>query len=187
MDSARHRRAEADAVIGAGHIVVHRFRDRYDFQSFLVEANAITQGVIAANRDEKIDAQPFQILQHFGSEIVFVGGIFVFEMRWNTGFLDAGRVGSGAMEKGATRTSGAIDNFFREELIVVAVVVILLANNVDQSCPATANPDYLITLANGTYGDGTYRRIEAWDVTSAGQNADHPFARVDTGHDCRFA
>ena len=63
LDGAGDAGAEADAVIGAGHIIVHRLGDGDDFEAFLVQAHAIAQGIIAADGDQVIDAQEIQVLQ----------------------------------------------------------------------------------------------------------------------------
>src|SRR5579872_1708567 len=54
LNGASDRSAETDTVVGSGHIVVHGLRDRDYLHALLVQANAVAQRVIAADRDEEI-------------------------------------------------------------------------------------------------------------------------------------
>jgi len=60
-----------------------------------VEANAVAEGVVAADGDERVDAEPGEILEDFRSEVVLFGGEFVLEMRGDVGFGDAAGIGAG--------------------------------------------------------------------------------------------
>jgi len=85
LDGARDARAEADTVVGAGDVIVHGLGNANDLEAFLVEANAVAEGVVAADGDKRVDAEPGEILEDFGSEVVLFGGEFVLEMprgRW---------------------------------------------------------------------------------------------------------
>ncbi len=72
LDGAGDAGAEADAVIGAGHIVIHRLGDGDDLDALLVQAHAVAQRIIAADGDQVIDAQEIQVLEHLGGQIVVV-------------------------------------------------------------------------------------------------------------------
>src|SRR5439155_26879945 len=119
--------------------------------------------------------------------VVSFGGVFILEMRRHAGFFHTRRIGSRAVQECASRSPGPIDYLFVEKLVVPAVVVILLAHNVDQACPPAPNSDYLIAFAHGPYGDGAYCRIQPRHIAPAGQNSNHPFARVNTRHESRSA
>ena len=73
LDGAGDAGAESDAVVGSRDVVVHGLRNCHDFHAFLVQAHAVAQGVIAADRDQVLDAEPLQVLQNFGRQIVLVG------------------------------------------------------------------------------------------------------------------
>ncbi len=81
LDGAGDARAEADAVIGARDIVVHRLGDGDDLDAFLIEADAVAKCVVAADRDEVFDAKPLEILDDFRREVVLLGGVAGLEMR----------------------------------------------------------------------------------------------------------
>ena len=81
LDGARDAGAEADAVVGAGHVVVHRLGNGDDLDAFLVQAHAVAERVVAADRDEVVDAQPFEVLQHLRRQVVALGVVLVLQVR----------------------------------------------------------------------------------------------------------
>src|SRR5712692_9302416 len=187
LNGAGDAGAEADAVVGAGDVVVHGLGNADDFEAFFVEANAIAERVVAADGDESIDAKPGEILEDFGSEVVLLGGEFVLEMRGDAGFADAARIGAGRMEKGAAGAAGAIDDLFVEKEEIVGIVVILFANHVDEAGPAVANADDLVTFADGAESDATNGGVETGNVAASGEDADDALLGVDVCHDSRIA
>src|SRR5438105_15884760 len=52
LDRARNAGAEADAVIGAVYVVVHRFRNSDDVTTLVVQPFAVAQGVVTADQTE---------------------------------------------------------------------------------------------------------------------------------------
>ena len=153
LNGARDASAEADAVVCAGDVVVHGLGNADDFEACFVEADAIAQRVVAADGDESVDAEPGKILEDFRGEIVFLASEFVLKMRRNAGLGDAARIGARRMEKSAAGAAGAIDGLFVEEEEMVGVVIILLADHIDESGPAMANADDLIAFAQGAKSD----------------------------------
>ena len=87
LDGAGDAGAEADAVIGARHIVVHGLGDCDDLDALAVQPHAVAQGVVAADGDQVIDAQPVQVLQDFGRQIVDVLFIGILQMRGHASFF----------------------------------------------------------------------------------------------------
>ena len=81
LDRARHTGAEADAVVGAGHVVVHRLRDRNHRHPVLMEVSAIAQGVVAADRDQVVDAEKVEVLDDVLGDVVDVVRVLFCEMR----------------------------------------------------------------------------------------------------------
>jgi hypothetical protein len=139
------------------------------------QAESIAKCVIAADRDERVDAEPGEIFENFGSEIVPVGGEFAREVGGEVGLADAARIGAGRMEEGAAGMASAIGDCFVDDEKIVGVVVVLFANHVDEAGPATADADDLIAFSNGTKGDAADRGIEAGNVTATCEYADDPF------------
>ena len=86
------------------------------------------------------------------------------------------------MEKGSAGAAGAIDDVFGEELKIIGVVVIFVANDVDQAAPAMAEADDLVAFAKSTVSDAANCRIEAGDIAASGKNADDAFLGPAVSH-----
>src|SRR5215469_8097588 len=65
-----NRGRESNAVLGVADIVVHRLRHREYFHPLAIELRGIAQRVIAANRDQVVESERFDILQYRRSHIV---------------------------------------------------------------------------------------------------------------------
>ncbi len=76
----------------------------------------------------------------------------------NGGFLDLAGIGARGVQEGAAGAAGTIDDLFGEGLKVVAIVVVLFADDVDQTCPSAPQADHLVTLAQRPDGDRADRR-----------------------------
>src|SRR6266436_249091 len=175
--------AEADAVVGAGNIIVHGLGNADDFEAFFVEANAVAKRVVSADGDESVDAQPSEIFEDFRGEVVFLSGEFVFQMRGDAGLGDAAGIGPGRVEESATGAVGAIDRLFVKEEKIVRVVVILLADHIHKAGPAMTNADNLVAFANSAKGDAADGGIQAGNVAASGEDADDAFLSVDVCHE----
>src|SRR5436309_1641395 len=79
------------------------------------------------------------------------------------------------MEKRAAGASRAIDDLFRQDLKVVAVVSLLIAQDTDRAEPAAADSDNVIAFAQGANGDRADRGIEPRHIPAAGENTNHAF------------
>src|SRR6266478_6346506 len=179
--------AEADAVVGAGNIIVHGLGNADDFEAFFVEANAVAKRVVSADGDESVDAQPSEIFEDFRGEVVFLSGEFVFQMRGDAGLGDAAGIGAGGMQKSPAGASGTINGLIVEEEEIVGIVVILLTDNIHESGPAVANADDLMAFAQCAKRDATDGGVETGNVAASGEDADHAFLVVDVCHDSRLA
>src|SRR6266513_779271 len=70
LDRARHTGAEADAVIGAVDVVVHRLRNRDNTDAFVVESFAVAQRVVTTDRYQGIDPDVLEISEHVFRDVV---------------------------------------------------------------------------------------------------------------------
>jgi hypothetical protein len=77
------------------------------------------------------------------------------------------------VQEGAAGAPGAIHNVFGKALKVVGVVVLFVANEIDKSGPASADTNHLITLAERAKGHGTDRRVQAGNVSAAGEDTNN--------------
>ena len=187
LNCACNAGAEADTVVGARDVVVHGLGDADNFESFFVETNAVAQGVIAADGNQRVNTEPGKVLEYFRSEVVFLRGEFVFQVCGDTGLNDAAGIGAGGMEKGAAGAAGAVDSLFIQEKEIVGVVVILFANHIHESGPTVTDSDDLIAFANGAQGDAADGGIETRNIVSSGEDADDSPLGADISHDSRFA
>src|SRR5438552_12328136 len=79
------------------------------------------------------------------------------------------------MWKRAAGASCTIDDLFRQDLKVLTVVGVLIAQDADRPKPATAETDDLIAFAQGANGDRADRGIEPRHIPAAGENTDYVF------------
>ena len=92
-------------------------------------------------------------------------------MRGNAAFAYFAGIGARGVEEGASGAAGAVDDVFGEELEVVCVVGIFVADDVDEPSPAAAQADDLVAFADGANGDGADCGVEAGDIAAAGQDS----------------
>src|ERR1044071_2814245 len=69
LNAASDRGAEADAVISAENVVVHRLRNGDDFDAFTMQTLAVAERIIAADGNQDSYAEVLEILEHVRSEI----------------------------------------------------------------------------------------------------------------------
>ena len=69
LDTAGDRSREPDAVIRAVNVVVHRLGDGDDRDTLVVKAEAVGQGVVASDRDERIEAELLDHPDRVGGEV----------------------------------------------------------------------------------------------------------------------
>src|SRR5215467_68996 len=172
LNRARDASAEADAIVCARDVVVHGFRNADDFEAFFVETDPVTERVVAADGNERVNAKPCKVFQDFGSQVVFFRRELAAEMVRHARLTDASRVGSRGMKEGTASAARTVYRFFVEEKEVVGIVLILLADHIHQAGPAVTNADNLIAFAQGAESDGADRRIEAGNVAAPGEDAD---------------
>ncbi len=127
--------------------------------------------------------EPFQVLQHLGRQIVAVGLVAFLQMRRNFVLLHTAGIGARSMQERATGATGAIYAFFGQVLVVIAVVIVLLADHVDQACPSAAQADDLVTFAQRSNRDRADCRVQPRDVSAARENADDALLTTTNRHD----
>src|SRR5229473_886464 len=87
------------------------------------------------------------------------------------------------MKKRAPCAAGAIDDLLVEQEEIVGIIVVLLANHIDEAGPAVANANHLITFAKRAKRDAADGWIKAWNITASGEDADDASFRVDVCHE----
>ena len=183
LDGARHARPEADAVVRAGHVVVHRLGNGNDLDPFLVEPVAVAERIVPADRNQVVQPQEFDVLEDVWRDVVDVIGVAVGQMRRNHGLGQVARAGAGRMQERASGPSRTVHHLLGQDLVALRVVGIRLRNDVHQTGPTAADPDHAVPFAHGADGHGADGGIEAGDVAAARKDADGAFVGSHGG--CR--
>src|SRR5213594_777418 len=79
------------------------------------------------------------------------------------------------MQKRAAGACCTIDDLFRQDLKVLAVVGVLITQDADRPQPAMTDTNDLIAFAQGANGDRADRGIEPRHIPAAGENTDQAF------------
>ena len=74
LDRAADRGREADAIIGAEDVIVHRLGHRDHRHALRGEMGGEAQGAVAAQRDHRVDAERVEHLQHVAGPVAFLLG-----------------------------------------------------------------------------------------------------------------
>ena len=178
--TARNGRREADAIIGAVDIVVHRLGNRGDVDAFAVQPLGIAQRVVTADRHQRIHAQFIQHLQRVRRKIkrAFVVGMrFIFQKSGDfTGAYFAGIGAAGVQKRAARAIDGAHPllvqrpNIFRNRFGIFGVAI-------QQAAPAFANAHHFIAFVHRAIDDGLDAGIQSGHIAAARQHT-NPFHRV---------
>ena len=174
LDRARDARAEADAVIGAIHVVVHRLRNGDDVHAFIVQSLAVAERVVAADWNQDVDADVLEILQHILRDVVdrlVVAG----EMPWHSRARQMARPGSRRVQKSAAGAAGAIHDRFRQLLHAFGVVGAVASIVIDEPRPSAPDANDAIAFAQRADRDRPDCGIETGDVAAAGEDRDRSF------------
>jgi hypothetical protein len=169
LDGACNAGTEADAVIGSVDVVVHRLRDRDDVHPFVMQPLAVAECVVASDRDQHIDSDVLEVLEHILRDVVD-RLVVAREMRWQARFRQMTWPRPRGMEKSPTRATGAIHLGLRQLLNAFGVIDALVAVVVDESRPPAPKPYDAVPLAQRANRYCPDCRIETGDVAAAGEN-----------------
>ena len=81
FDRACDASAEADAVVRARYVVVHRLGNRENLDPFLVQSLSIAQRIVTPDRNQVVDVQKLEILQDGRSYVIDVIRVLFLQMR----------------------------------------------------------------------------------------------------------
>src|SRR5439155_10007118 len=79
------------------------------------------------------------------------------------------------MQKRAASACCTVDDLFRQDLKVLAIVGVFITQDADGAQPAMADTNHLIAFAQGANGDRADCGIEPRHIPAAGENTDHAF------------
>ena len=77
------------------------------------------------------------------------------------------------MQKGSAGPPGAVNQVFGQVQIIIAVICLFIAGQVDQAAPAPPDTDYLVAFAQGADCNRPDSRVQARNITAPGQNTDN--------------
>src|SRR5882757_2306638 len=91
------------------------------------------------------------------------------------------------MKKRSPGAPRAVHHVFRQPLKIIRIVVLFVADHVDQPRPAAADADYFVTFTQRPKRDRTNRRIQSWHVAASRQDSDYALSYVDIRHGALLA
>ncbi len=173
----RDGRREADAVLGALDVVIHRLRDGDERHAMVGERLREAQRVITTDGHQVVDAQPLDVLEHDGRQ---VPGLAILGHRVQARLRDV--VGQrrlrhlpGVRARGMEhRAAGPVDGpgVHAIEGHDIARVGDRPGDLVRQPFPAPADAHDLVAEVGRAIGDALDDAVEAGDVPASGQDAD---------------
>ncbi len=140
------RGVEAEGEVGAGEVVVDRLGDADDVHAEVGELGGDAEGVLAADRDQRVDAQAGEVRLDLLDAAV-----------------DLERVGTGRAEDGTAARQDAADLGHPERL----------GQPLQRATPAVPEAQKLVTVGVHTLADHRAdHRVQAGAVAAAGQHTD---------------
>ena len=175
FDGSRHARAEPNAVIRTGNVIVHGLGDRDDLDSLFVQSVSVTQRVVAADGNEIVDAQEVEVLQNERRDVVGFIHVGAGRALGNTAAGEVAGTRAGRVKERAPRPGGAGYEVFAEFHDVLGVVGLRIRGQIHQSSPSPANAEHPVALTKRPHCDGTDRRVQPRNVPTAGENSNRAF------------
>ena len=168
---------EADAVLRLANVVVHRLGDGDDLDPRVGEDLRVREGVVAADRDQGVDPQPFEVLEHDGREVVDAlarlerGQAFVRHDRRELVGPHPFRIGAARVE---VRAAGPVDGPGVQAVKRADVLEVRLGArpHVGESLPAAAQAGHLEAELAGAIDHALDDGVEAGNVAASGEDAD---------------
>jgi hypothetical protein len=157
LDRAADRGREADAIIGAVDVIIHRLGNGDDGDALLGEVGGKAKRAVAAERHHRVDAEPVERREDAGS---LVPG------------LQRPRVGAGGVEHRAAHPVEAAHALARQRQAVGGDGRRVVWIDGEHALPAAAEPGHLPTEIVGGKGDRPDAGVEAGHVAAAGEDAD---------------
>src|SRR5690606_9459611 len=157
------------------HVIVHGFGDGHHLDALRVEVHAVAQRIIPSGGDHVVDVQPFQGYQDFWCDVVHLLLVGVLQVFGHLAFGHVAAEGAGGMQKGAARRASIVYYFAGQDLVIVAVVMLFIPDDIDHAAPSAADADYIVTLSQGPDRDGPDGRVQPGHIAAAGQDANDAF------------
>ena len=157
LDRAADRGREADAIIGAEDVIVHRLGDRDDRHALRREMRREAQGAVAAQGDHGVDAELLEDVEH-------PLGLVALRQR--------ARIGARGVEDGAAHPVDPANAFAGQRQAVGGDAGRIGRVDRQHPLPAAAEAGHLPAEIVGGQGDRADAGVEPRHVAAAGQEAD---------------
>ena len=166
LDGPGHASAEPDAVVRPRNIVVHRLGNRDHRYASLVQLRSIAERIVAADRNQIVDAEEVEIGEYLIGDVVDFVLILVSEVGGHQRLGQVTRARSGAVQERAPGPPRPVDDVFGQDGRVLAVVGVLVRDDIHQTGPTPADSNDTMSLSQCANGDGSNGRIEARHVAA---------------------
>ena len=175
LHAAGDRGREADAVVGAEDVVVHRLGHGQDLHALAGQPLGVRQGVVAADGDQPVQAEPLDHGQAVAGEVERPLGLELAlpgQEPGHVGGRDLGRVGPAGVQEGP---AGAVDGAHlalgqRLHAVVLGLVGVQVV--VEQPGPAAPQPHHLVAAVGGGVHQRLDAGVEPGNVAATGEHAD---------------
>jgi len=147
-----------------------------------MEPDPVGEGVVAADRDEVVDAEVADVGEHLGGQVVHLCRVLVAQVGGDVRLRHVGGPGAGGVEEGAAGTADPVDRLLAQLEDEAGIVLGVIAVDLDEAGPAAPDAEHPVPLAQGADGDGADCRVEAGDVAPAGEDGDRAALVLDHGH-----
>ena len=169
---------EADAVVGAEDVVVHRLRDPDDRDSLLGQALGEGERVVAADRDQRLEMQPLDRADRLRRQVheprLVRRRRRGEQVRGDLARRHGGGVGARGVED---RPAGAVDRAraaLGQPHRPLRLRLGAVRPGVQQRRPAAPQPPHFPARVLEDPGQRLDRHVEAGDVAAAGEHAHLP-------------
>ena len=181
LDRARDGGREADAVVGAQDVVVHRLGNGDRRKALAAEALGERERVLAADRHEGVEAEVVEhadgVLGAVDFAVVADRLVFGAHVRGHVGGLHGHRVGPRAVQHGAARAVDAPHGLVVERQREGGHGSRVVGVDAHDAGPAATQPDDLDAVVGCAADDRLDRDVQPGHVAAARQNADPRYVR----------
>jgi hypothetical protein len=162
------------------HVVVHGLRDRDDIEPELVESGGVAERVVAADCNQVVEAEFFQVLEHVLAHVEHrrrdalfreLGLRKIDALNEVRDLLHLGGIRSAGVEERTARPVDGPRILARQGKNVAGHAGGIVEVDVRESFPASSDAGYFDAVIAGSVRDVLDDRIETWDIAATGQDA----------------
>ena len=167
-DAARQTGAKAQAVIGAGDVVVDGFGDGNNRRTLAAELDRKSQRIVIADHDQGAVIQALDHVQNMGGAIQ--AGSAAAQTLWDDIGRRVARVQAGGMQERAGAAVDGAHHVLCQFDKVLAVGGGLQRVIADQTLPAFAHADGFVAQVDQAVDQAFQTHVETRHIAAAGEN-----------------